>query len=100
MTGCNRYIKRYKPNALGSLYVNEKIDTENERPLIYIGGQVEHRAHVIENIVVNNRSDDFFAAKWVYEYPIGKNIRESNARNFAKNLLEALKEATKKLRHS
>ena len=93
MAGCNKNIKRYKPNSLGSLYVNEKIDTENERPIIYIGGQMEHRVHVIENIVVNNKYDDFFAAKWVYEYPIGKNIGDSNARNFAKNLLEALKDA-------
>ena len=93
MVRCNKNIKRYKPNSLGSLYVNEAIDTKDGRPIIYIGGQVEHRAHVIENKVINNKFDDFFVAKWVYEYPIGRNIQDSNARNFAKNLLAALKEA-------
>ncbi len=36
---------RYTPDNLGSLYLDESKLSDNERPVIYIGGQMEHRIH-------------------------------------------------------
>lgn len=40
--------EKYKPNVLGSLYVDSEKVKNGDRPIIYIGGQMEHRCHVLE----------------------------------------------------
>lgn len=86
--------KRFKPNALGSLYVNEKIDN-NKRPIIYIGGQMEHRCHLLEQ---SGKTIDsgygMFDGSWFYDYPLfGIDKSTIDGENFAKNLISSLEMA-------
>lgn len=87
--------KRYKPNELGSLYVDESKLNQNEQPVIYIGGQLEHRLHILEKTgLTADPGHNMFTGSWIYEYPIlKKNKSEYNAINFSSNLLKCLKEA-------
>ncbi len=88
--------KRYVPNNLGSLYVDTNKLYNNERPIIYIPGQVEHRGHVLEQIsgVSMEAGHSMFTGNWVYDYPIlFNNKKEINGENFAKNFTESLKMA-------
>ena len=86
---------RFKPNELGSLYLDMNKINDNERPVIYIGGQLEHRFHVIEGSGYTfDCGHDMFSGSWFYEYPLNyANKKDINAMNFSKNLLAALKEA-------
>ena len=87
--------KRYNPNELGSLYVDEKKITPNEQPIIYIGGQMEHRLHILEQTgLTGDHGHNMFTGSWFYDYPIfSKNKKDFNAENFSMNLLTALKES-------
>lgn len=86
--------ERYIPNELGSLYVDTNKLNNNERPIIYIAGQGEHRGHVLEQIsgVSMEAGHSMFTGNWVYDYPIlFNNKKEINGENFAKNFTESLK---------
>lgn len=86
---------RYKPNELGSLYVDEAKLNPNEQPIIYIGGQMEHRFHMLEQTgLTGDPGHNMFTGSWFYDYPLDSySKRECNAENFAKNLLQTLDEA-------
>ncbi len=85
--------KRYKPNEFGSLYIKD-IDP-NERPVIYIGGQMEHRWHILEQTGLTfDPGHNMFNGNWFYDYPIWtSNKGEINGEGFKNNLLKALEEA-------
>ena len=87
--------ERYIPNELGSLYIDKSKLSDNERPVIYIGGQMEHRWHILEQTgKTADPGHNMFTGNWFYDYPIlfrDKSI--INGYNFAKNLEEALKMA-------
>lgn len=87
--------ERFKPNELGSLYIDYNTLDENERPIIYIGGQMEHRFHIVEQTgFTSDPGHNMFNGSWFYDYSIFSNNKSSiNAHNMAKNLLEALKMA-------
>lgn len=87
--------KRYKPNELGSLYVDESKLNPNEQPIIYIGGQMEHRFHTVEQTgLTGDPGHNMFTGSWFYDYPLfSDNKSEYNAENFAGNLLQTLEEA-------
>lgn len=87
--------KRYIPNNLGSLYVDESKLNPNEQPIIYIGGQMEHRCHVTEQTGFTfDPGHNMFAGSWFYDYSIfTKDKKSINAVNCSKNLLSALREA-------
>lgn len=86
---------RYKPNNLGSLYIDEKNLTDNDQPIIYIGGQMEHRCHILEQTgYTADPGHNMFNGSWFYDYPItAKNKSLFNAENFANNLVQTLEEA-------
>lgn len=86
---------RYKVNELGSLYVDEKKLSDNVQPIIYIGGQMEHRGHIIEQSgYTSDKNHNLFTGSWMYEYStVSSNKQEINSKNFSENLLQALKEA-------
>ena len=83
---------RYIPNELGSLYLDKTKVTINERPVIYIGGQMEHRWHVLEQTGKTfDPGHNMFTGNWFYDYSIFSDDKEAiNAKNFAKNLKESL----------
>lgn len=87
--------KRYKPNILGSLYIDETKLNNNERPIIYIGGQMEHRCHILEQTgYTADPGHNMFTGSWFYDYPLFSNDKASyNTANFTTNLLTALEEA-------
>lgn len=83
--------ERIKVNSLGSLYVNKKLD-QNHRPIIYIGGQMEHRLHLLEQSGLTfDIGHNLFDGSWFYDYSIRGNRLEANAKNFADNLISSLK---------
>lgn len=86
---------RYKLNELGSLYVDETKLNSNEQPVIYIGGQMEHRCHIIEQTgFTADPGHNMFTGSWFYDYPvISKYKKYFNAENFAENLINSLKVA-------
>lgn len=86
---------KYKPNNLGSLYVDESKLNPNEQPIIYIGGQMEHRCHIAEQTGFTfDPGHNMFTGSWFYDYPIFSNNKENfNTENFTTNLLEGLKES-------
>lgn len=94
MYNYRREKKRIKPNDLGSLYLSNKID-QNKRPILYIGGQIEHRFHIIEQSGVTfDVGHSMFDGSWFYDYSIVKgDKKEINCLNFANNLVLALEEA-------
>lgn len=84
--------ERFKPNDLGSLYLKEGYDKEN--PTIYIGGQMEHRLHILEQTgFTGDVGHNMFAGSWFYDYPLYGKKSEYNTSNFAKNLTACLDEA-------
>lgn len=87
--------KRYQPNDLGSLYIDESKLSLNEQPVIYIGGQMEHRFHTIEQMgITGDPGHNMFTGSWFYDYPLSTNNKHIyNAENFANNLIKALDEA-------
>ena len=87
--------KRYKPNELGSLYVDEKTLSASEQPIIYIGGQMGHTGHIFEQTGFTfDKGHNMFNGSWFFDYPVTGAKKESyNARHFSHNLTEALKEA-------
>lgn len=84
--------ERIKINEYGSLYFNRS-KVINERPLIYIGGQMEHRFHVFEQTgFTGDPGHNMFDGSWFYDYPIHTREKSRyNAINFGENLLAALK---------
>lgn len=86
---------KYKANDLGSLYVDETKLNPNEQPVIYIGGQMEHRCHVLEQTgLTADPGHNMFTGSWFYDYPVFSKSKESfNTRNFTDNLLTSLKDA-------
>ena len=48
MVNYRKNRKRFIYNNLGSLYVNEQALKKDQKISIYIGGQLEHRIHRIE----------------------------------------------------
>lgn len=86
---------KYKPNNLGSLYIDEKKLNSNEQPVIYIGGQMEHRCHILEQTGYTfDPGHNMFTGSWFYDYPVFSKAKETfNTANFTANLLESLKEA-------
>lgn len=87
--------KRYKPNELGSLYIDEKKLNKNEQPIIYIGGQMEHRFHALEQTGYTfDPGHNMFTGSWFYDYPLfSKNKEQYNAENFSDNLIKSLEES-------
>ena len=83
--------ERFKPNVLGSLYVDRAKVQEGERPVIYIGGQMEHRCHVLEQTgKTGDPGHNMFSGSWFYDYPVfGYDKEAINAENFTANFLEA-----------
>lgn len=86
---------RYIPNELGSLYIDETKVNPNEQPVIYIGGQMEHRFHIVEQTgLTGDHGHNMFTGSWFYDYPLfSQNKGDFNAENFAKNLLTSLEDA-------
>ena len=86
---------RYIPNELGSLYIDESKLNPNEQPVIYIGGQMEHSFHAVEQTgLTGDPGHNMFTGSWFYDYPLfSQNKKEFNAENFANNLLTALEYA-------
>ena len=86
---------RYKPNELGSLYIDERKLVNRDKPIIYIGGQMEHRFHILEQTGKTfDISHNMYTGSWFYDYPIFKYDKSKiNGQNFARNLLEALEMA-------
>ncbi len=84
--------ERFVPNSLGSLYIDKSKLNDSERPVIYIGGQMEHRCHVVEQTGKTfDPGHNMFTGSWFYDYPILSTDKESiNGENFSKNLIEAL----------
>lgn len=84
--------ERFNPNKLGSLYIDNTKLEDGKRPIIYIGGQMEHRCHVLEQTgYTGDPGHNMFTGSWFYDYPVfGDNKNEINAENMAKNLLECL----------
>lgn len=87
--------KKYKVNELGSLYVDETKLNPNEQPVIYIGGQMEHRCHILEQTgYTGDMNHNEFTGSWFYDYPITSVAKSTlNAENFTENLLMSLKNA-------
>lgn len=86
---------RYKINDLGSLYVDHSKISENEQPIIYIGGQMEHRCHLLEKSgYTSDINHNLYTGSWMYEYPVLSCDKSLiTAKNFSENLLATLKEA-------
>lgn len=86
---------RYKINELGSLYIDKRKISSNEQPIIYIGGQMEHRGHLIEQSgYTTDVNHNKYTGSWMYEYPVfSSNKKDINAKNFSENLLAALESA-------
>lgn len=86
---------RYIPNELGSLYIDETKLNPNEQPIIYIGGQREHRFHIVEQTgLTGDPGHNMFTGSWFYDYPLfSQNKGDFNAENFANNLLTSLEDA-------
>jgi len=87
--------KRYKINELGSLYINTSKVSNNEQPIIYVGGQMDHRGHVLEkSSYTNDIKHNLYTGSWMYEYPVFSNSKDQiNAKNFSENLIASLREA-------
>ncbi len=85
---------KYQPNSLGSLYVDES-SLSSSSPVIYIGGQMEHRNHVLEKTGFTfDKAHNMFNGSWFYDYKIaGIDKSTCNAINFCDNLITSLKEA-------
>lgn len=86
---------RIKINEYGSLYIDHNKINDNERPIIYIGGQLEHRCHMLEQTGFTfDIGHTMFSGSWFYDYSVwAKNKSQFNAKNFAENLLAALEKA-------
>lgn len=86
---------RYIYNNLGSLYLDKSKLNNNERPIIYIGGQMEHRCHRLEQYGKTfDPGHNMFTGSWFYDYP--NNLADKsivNSTNFAENLEACLKAA-------
>lgn len=84
--------ERIKVNEYGSLYVEHSKISDNVRPVIYIGGQMEHRCHVLEQTGYTfDHGHNMFSGSWFYDYSIFKKDKNQfNTKNFAENLLAAL----------
>lgn len=87
--------ERFKPNKLGSLYVDQSKVNDGERPIIYIGGQMEHRCHVLEQTgFTGDPGHNMFTGSWFYDYPVFSQYKgEINGQNMANNLSESLRMA-------
>lgn len=86
--------ERINVNALGSLYINKELD-ENFRPVIYIGGQMEHRLHRLEQKtgITFDVGHGLFDGSWFYEYSNRGTKSNINTENFADNLVKSLEAA-------
>lgn len=80
-------------NELGSLYIDKSKLKDTKQPIIYIGGQMEHRVHILEQSGYTfDQNHNVYTGSWMYDYPIfSKNKKEIDAKNFSKSLLETLK---------
>lgn len=87
--------ERIKADKYGSLYVDYNKISKNERPILYIGGQMEHRCHVLEQTgYTADPGHNMFSGSWFYDYSIlEKDKSQFNTRNFGENLLAALEKA-------
>lgn len=83
--------KRYKINNLGSLFLKED-RLKYEEPTIYIGGQLEHRMHVLEKSgYTNDAGFNMFTGNWSYDYPVTSKEKENiNAIHFAETFISLL----------
>lgn len=84
---------RYKVSDLGSLYVDDR--KKDSDPIIYIGGQLEHRGHIIEQTgYTADNNHNMYTGSWMYDYPIfGSHKDRISAQNFSEILLASLREA-------
>lgn len=83
---------RIKINELGSLYLNRNIP-RGTSIVIYIGGQMEHRLHTLEDAtsLTFDKGHKIFNGSFMYEYPLNKGNKDNiNALNFADNLIKAI----------
>lgn len=87
--------ERYKVDEYGSLYIDRSKLDENQRPVIYIGGQMEHRCHVMEQSgFTGDPGHNMFTGSWFYDYSILKKDKSVfNSKRFGDNLIKALKVA-------
>lgn len=95
MINYRRDKERYKVDQYGSLYVDYSKLKINERPTIYIGGQMEHRLHTLEQTGYTfDDCHNFFTGSWFYDYSVFKKQKENvNAINFGNNLLKAIEKS-------
>lgn len=92
MSNYRKGKERIKPNKLGSLYLRKDIDKEDAT--IYIGGQMEHRMHILEQTGKTlDVGHNMFDGSWFYDYPLSGDRKSYNTENFAKNLNACLDEA-------
>ena len=86
---------RYLTNGVGSLYIDESKLSSNERPIIYVGGQIEHRGQVLKQLgYLNDKNYNCYTGCWMYDYPIDVyNSRFMGAEKFSESLLIGLREA-------
>ncbi|HAB67428.1 MAG TPA: hypothetical protein DCE23_08685 [Firmicutes bacterium] len=87
--------EKIKIDEYGSLYIDYDKINPNERPIIYIGGQMEHRCHILEQTgYTADPGHNMFDGSWFYDYStLTKDKSNINVQNFTKNLLDALKQA-------
>lgn len=88
--------ERIKVDEFGSLYIDYDKIKSIERPVIYIGGQMEHRCHVLEQTgYTADPGHNMFSGSWFYDYSVFKKDKgQFNTKNFSGNLLEALHKAS------
>ena len=83
--------ERINVNSLGSLYIDKNIPKDS-RIIVYIGGQMEHRLHVLENFtgITFDPGHGLFNGSFMYEYSTRGNKTDKNAINFANTLIKCL----------
>ena len=98
----------FKPDDLGSLYysptgnfyaiedwvLNKELG-KPIRPIIYIGGQMEHRWHIFEQTGITfDPGHSLFNGSWMYDYSIFTNDKDRiNAKSFTENFIKSLEMA-------
>ena len=85
---------RINVNALGSLYLDKKLQGIYT-PLIYIGGQMEHRLHTFENRTGKtfDIGHKLFDGSFMYEYPTNDTKSNINTLNFADSLVKCIEKS-------
>lgn len=86
----------YKTDKYGSLHIDEKeVKKDNRRPMIYIGGQMEHLGHVLERTGWTGDGNAVaFDGNYSFDYSVISSDKSCNdGEHFAQSLISCLREA-------